>query len=108
VSAGLSKRSPDERSDIRDVIPAYRTAHAGYLQCRANQLAVFNENGACVALRNGKIVRAEKFISPTVSRSCDEQDHRAEIFLFRFFGICGLLSQSRLGERGVARDRHDT
>jgi hypothetical protein len=30
-----SKRSPDERSDIRDVRrPAYRSAHAGYLLCR--------------------------------------------------------------------------
>lgn len=31
---GFSKRSPDERSDIRDdfsmAIPAYRCAHAGY------------------------------------------------------------------------------
>jgi hypothetical protein len=29
----ISKRSPDERSDIREpiLIPAYRCAHAGYL-----------------------------------------------------------------------------
>jgi hypothetical protein len=39
----LSKRSPDERSDIRffsfPVVPAYRCAHAGYLLNRSSHNA---------------------------------------------------------------------
>jgi hypothetical protein len=55
-----------------------------------------------------EIMCPEKLILRAVSMRKSWCSPTAEIFFFLFFRNRGLMHASRLDERGVARDRHDT